>query len=901
MVREEVSVMSMVERQCFWGFPLVGTSQSSVGPRSSVQEPFSYELRGCDGTEEGGLRPHPGFREVHRFRTDLWGPNHDERSVITDLKPVSFVVGDNGYAYGFVYRVRRRPGAEDEHLSDVFLDLWDSGTGQMRMSRVLVEGIRADGEMTVVSWGRLNYVFVAGLKPFLFYLEREAPWGLVVVPSAGPGPEPRFASADEALPLGSLTDPGTGPAKGQLFLTEFTPEQTGIYGTGSSYDPPEDLSAIKIKPGDYAFVYVLVHTETGRRSAPSETAQCREIDFDPDAGGSRRPTPLFAAIEIVYDRRRYDRAEIYRSVRVQDAGGVYIAGILHLEAIIDLEKWSTVNNPLPNPDHVQAVYWVGFDDKRIALREILYDRESYLRNMPRAGAAVVLDGTLIVSSIFHSPEDQGTSTRDDPVRGSGEIRWSGIHGPSIELFPPANRYYPTSATDPPIVFANVGEHVIGWGRDRVYHVRRERSTVKVVEMHVGYGIINHRSVDTIASLAYYVNHRGVKTMDSQGTLEDVRVLNRIIKEEWSGDLDRVSLACDPMSSAVHVLNPVKGESATLWFGTSKVTSMSDLPFDLVVRGSWPMGFVFNLDYLMGVSEEPDASYGNRLMEVAFWLCNPVKDGPTDRVVGSPHRVMIMDVRRERVQTQGLHAGKPRRTLMPFAGDSVFMLAEDFVSGTDVVLNTTGKTLSNDLWGARLVVLDSVDRSMVGKRAVIRSTGGGPGVLRLTAGTASALHGLRAGDAVGVSPIPFRWVGRALGLEDPMDPDPERGRTDYFRVRHVNALGCSFSMVRNERSSDAPAAFVARVYDGEGDDLAGEGVPLTRGSLLAQSVVEGPSVLWAALDGTERPGVRGRQRLGAVGSFLVPSVSVDYPDIDFRMVGVVLEGRITASLRMDRAR
>ena len=93
-----------------WTSPLVDVTLDKSVARSSLRAGATYELVGFDGSEDGPLRPFPGFVLVHELGPtggiDTLGANHSGTSRLIDVVPVNFRVGTTDYAYGFVYRVQ---------------------------------------------------------------------------------------------------------------------------------------------------------------------------------------------------------------------------------------------------------------------------------------------------------------------------------------------------------------------------------------------------------------------------------------------------------------------------------------------------------------------------------------------------------------------------------------------------------------------------------------------------------------------------------------------------------------------------------------------------------------------------------------------------------------------------
>jgi hypothetical protein len=90
------------ERSMKWTYPLVGRGESKAGDRTATPPKFAYEAIGVDFSVKGGYRPFPGFTKAYTFDKLQDNLYHTTGSVITDVFPISFRVGTNQYAYGFV-------------------------------------------------------------------------------------------------------------------------------------------------------------------------------------------------------------------------------------------------------------------------------------------------------------------------------------------------------------------------------------------------------------------------------------------------------------------------------------------------------------------------------------------------------------------------------------------------------------------------------------------------------------------------------------------------------------------------------------------------------------------------------------------------------------------------------
>lgn len=887
-----------------WDVPLVNTTMDAKSSRIKVAEPFSWRLIGADGSTEGGLRPFPGFMEVHRFNWERWSletlGQHDETSEIIDIKSVNFTVADRWYGYGFVYRVRRRNGSP---LADVFIDYYHTQLGRWIMGQRLMGAVplspREDPligrQMTATTQGRNLYVMIKDKEPVLAYIQREAPYGLRVIPNTGPGLRPDLTPPSRAGPLGAISTTGDAnrPGAGQLVLLEFPPKDVDpLIPDGHAQ---EDLPLASLTPGDYAFGYVLYNSQTGKRSALSQIADVRKVDFDVDPADDVDPVPLYAAMEVVYDETQYDRAYFYRSVRVQDAGGVYIAGILHLDGIVDLSTITTVNTL--SSTLAQAVYWYELSDKQLVFQSTFQDRTLYDADMPKGGAAIWYEGALVVGAISQAVRSASDDVRrEDEIRGVGEIRWSALTEVSPELFPPENRYYPSLQYDEVIAFEKAGPNVIGFSRARQFMIRKEDQYMRVTEMHEGFGVVNPRATATVGSLVYFITSKGLKSVASDAQVDEARAINHIIQTEWRNDLGAVELTFDPLTSCLYVFNPIRGSACLFWFNSAIVTELRELPFYTSTRGAWPQNFVYEkMDLLNPVSlGSLNVTYRNPLEERAFFVQNAPKNNPSDRVLGFQFRLFVHDSKRARSHRGAVLINRPCLTLLPVEDDAVFNVQSEFKGGDTISLGDAyGTTWPTEVWGYRLYVLHAANPELIHKSAVVRCPGETSGDFILTEATAEALHGLEAGDIVGFSPVYFEWQGALLGTQAD-DGTPIANQFDYFSVKHAETMGASFAGVTTPPLEDRPAfvsRFKATIYRGTEPLPAAEAFPtLPDGSPVA-SVVDRESIHHAAF-GT--PGEEVKH--GIAGTTLTPGLIIICPSLDFELLGVRVQGRILATDR-----
>lgn len=918
----------MAENASRWPYLLLAVGEDKKTSRSGVEKGFAYEVVGVDGNSESGLRPLSGFKQIHEL-SFLPATNHDLTSRLLDFYPVQFSIGSNGYAYGFVYRVLRSVGS-GAVLADIFLDYWNSRLGTWSTGNLVVESVEPDAPWSRVAWGRFVYVLVRGRGAAMFYIDpdNQALTKLgddVLGPFPGPGKQPLLTSPEKASQLGSFDGvPATErPGSGQIVLVTVLPSESFMYpgpnggynseststsGSGSVHDCTVELTddnARELEYGDYTFCYQLVDSRTGRKSALSQIAQARTEDFTAlsssgsDSGSSDdtyAPTNKYAVLELVYDSDKYDQAYIYRSVKVQDAGGTLIGAIPFLDRIIDLEcLWTARNNPGYTFDPAvttlrHVTYWYELEDKQLCYQETYPEKPLFDEVVPKAGAAIMYENTLICANIGTPATSTDEANRSgDTLRGLGEIRWSSLSDSQPELFAPSSRYVPSVPSIDILRFQPAGSNIMGFSSGRLFFMRKDSTAIRVVETHQGYGICGQHAADTIGSTIWYGTFKGVKTLDASTQLDDIRGLNHLIMNEWDPvDLSRLCIVFDPSPSSLFVYNPAVGKAAVIWMNTSRITEIHDLPFLQVQRGVWP------------VDHEDAAS---DLEERALWVQDFPRNGTEAAPAGWKPRVFLLDNTRSKVIAgTSPDAGDPRLTLLDVEGETRFDVGATFSSGEQLTFIADGThALDSGYEGAWVYVVSSATSSLVGKKAQIQTldtTDPYNPVLTLTTATAADLHGLATDDRIVISPVLVRWVGHpvATQTEDGVD----FGGQDFFRVKRLDSVGCSFANVDGAAAGTEDAKFFSLAFRGDEADAAARSVPRdpTTGSEIT-SVVEGGSVYFAAFgqDGAKNTTLTGK--FGVEGQSMCPGVEILCPDLDYNLMACMVTGSVRSAIRTQR--
>jgi hypothetical protein len=262
---------------------------------------------------------------------------------------------------------------------------------------------------------------------------------------------------------------------------------------------------------------------------------------------------------------------------------------------------------------------------------------------------------MLVGSIRTATSSTSETNRpEDGVRGIGELRWSALTEVSPELFPPVNRHYPKNPGDSPLAFRSLDPNVLGFGRNTLFHIRKEGSYLKVQEVLGGFGVTGNKALAAVGGLVYFVTDQGLMAVDTNAQLEDVAVLNEVIVEEWAGTLETTSVAYDAQAQALVIHNMENEETAFIWFKTAQATLIRDMPFRQCASGRWPINFTFDYTELRSGSLGGDnAGYYNPTVQRAFFVQNSPKDTASEAVASFEPRVFVLDWARERTHTAGV--------------------------------------------------------------------------------------------------------------------------------------------------------------------------------------------------------------------------------------------------------
>ena len=664
----------------------------------------------------------------------------------------------------------------------------------------------------------------------------------------------------------------------------------------------------RLEKGGYVMAVQFANSYTGLKSSVSEFAQLGTSDFQnvvsdesssDDDPGSTVVNSLFAGIHMQYDREKWDRAFIYRSVRTEDAGGTLTASVLHLDKIIKLDEYELKDDATLYPewkvgaDIRNAIYYFELEDKQLIFQEPYLDQTYFDKTMPFGGAGKLFEGTMLVSNITGTPQTVDNST-SQVYRNIGEFRWSSLTESNPELFPVGNYYLPEEGNSSVVVFEKAASNMLAFSKDRVYHIRKVASGVggflRVNEIHKGYGVVNPKAACSVGNTIYFLTTKGLKTLDSSGRLDDVKSVDQLIVDDWKDNLDKCELHFDPVVSCVYMLNPTLEEMVCFWFNTGKITMMKDVPFTTAGTGFFPSD-----RGLTSASIDYDGSLEKRVMFVQnIKLTNSsdlhenypyVTAGGDNQVVSDwKPKVWVYDHKKENAQTRLLLTGEDvssRASNIVIASvatgttvnsvqkktivlDSIYLKTSDNYKYLYTTDNANGDSTTGDL--KFLILSISNNSPSSGKQTITLHPEG-----HSTSPT--------AGDFVILSPIPFEYVGHPLvdiaadGVINPMD---------FHSVKFADSIGVAISDISNTSVDFKQVRSEVGVYEGNATTALASGKPLktdgTPDSGFANNLGGGTFISIGGTTGTQ-------------STSLVPFFKAKVVDLTFRLISVLVSGKI----------
>lgn len=823
-----------------WRYDLGEVTQDRRVKKAYTKPGFCPLIVGADMRVQGGLRPFPGFKHIHRLGVGM--ATGDSAYTVTsvntgDFWPVTLQVESVGSLSGYVFR------ATVGGVVKIIFEYYDSigvdkdtggsslsGTGWRTVTLVSGAGTAA---MDVVVFGRLLYVFRKGSEPTLFYIYLNgSDYTEKLATDTGPGPTPEWSNGNLQLvtPLSNVPAP--------------------------------------LDPGQYTFAYQLYDSKTGRLSQLSRVLAVAPEQFGPERpfalgvrDGTECPTVAMSPTGFFdnnsfpacpFELRRpqqgasvsglspgsqtgifgkYDQIKFYRSISVDAAGTAYSGTVLFLDHISNLIAPGILPSTYYELTDLALMYKFPYNNKAF------FDAD-----MPFAGAAGILNGVL-----FTGPDGAATSA----LSNVGEIRWSSLSDVCVELFPPDNRSVPQQVNDEVIRFVRAGDAFVGFSRSRHYYVFKAGTVVTIRDMHEGYGITGPRAACAVGPLIYLVTPQGFVSLDPSGALVSINAIDELVMGDWAEDVQSLVAVYDPPMGLLSLLNPTTEEMVCFWMTTRSVCQQVHCSF----KGA-------------GAGLVPNGSGVNATQARAQFVTN-----------GG----VVMRIDDQREKTVG---GESRFSLFDVDGTDVNVAASSG-SGTSVVVQNAysiGTTPATDVVSLREAKIYWTSGANKGSVYTISSVSGQ--TITLASSLAAAVAN---GDTFVISPVFFRCQLWPLTLQA---PDGTQQGNDQFRRKIIRGIGTVWGDVNGPSFGEDAATYSVRVYKGMSDTAAVEGQPLDPTTGVAPdggTIVEGLSPVYSM------PSTTVGARFGGVsGGILLPEVQVVVGDLDWRLMAVTVKGTIEAS-------
>jgi len=799
-----------LETNWTWNFS-GSVSSSKAQSRPSLPKETAWDLIGFDGNHVGGLRPHPGFSRIDTFTVT---------GTLVNVFPVTVLRSSTAFAYGHVL-VRESSG------NTIFTLRAYNGSTFTEVDLRTISG--ATGlEVDVQVIGRFIFCLARSYSPSLHYLNASGAITVTSVNPSGPGTAPT-AEVTTASPI----------SNGQTIALRVKTHSSGT-----------DSGAAELKPGKYGFAIQYMDTATGRKTQISKNV---EVQLGTEAATNTARGQLQYSVNHLAG---YDKALIYRTVNQGFTGSTYSGAPMHLEAIANV----------PGSGSYTTAY-VTNADRVLVYKDVYVERGNLETEMPKGGVAQFLEGTLLISRISGAPTTPSESTPLLPPSGLGELRWSSLLETLPENFSPFGRWVPQTPGNEIIGMRKVGSFMLGFSQDRIYHIRRQGAFARIEEMHPGFGLHARYGLEAVGNLVYFVSNKGLKAISAEGQVDDVLGLNQLILQSWVGTANTINMAYDANTMCLYTYRPTltetgaTGHAALMWFSTSRLTELIDLPFRFLRAGSWaPVG-------------SPDGALERRA--IFYKPQGPLGGGTQNWAAFVP--------------TSGSSETLRNKSLL---GDTAILRYWD-TGMWDTGFDPSGSTPSTaNYYGcAGYVVQDD------------------GGFASLDRGTKVPLSNMGAPDVkalISCAPVYMRWTGSNLGTEF----QPGAGEyKDFFRNKQVSSVGCyvEYNSSSNPPTSDSSGPVVnpfwmAEVYRGsrpvgpqapgliDNQPTAGPALPLTRLTSVGGGQV--PAVCFSSTitDPEDVPNASFGKH-GVVGSSLSPSWVCFWPGADITLLALSVKGRI----------
>ena len=199
----------MADQDTNWTWNFSGpTTESKAQSRAILPKEIAWELTGVDGNEVGGLRTHPGFKQVTNFDV----PNFNE---VYNVFPINILMTASTFVTGHIFFTNFDSGST--HNTKAYLRVTSDGINwYTSASSADLTWTGQSNEITVECMGKFAYIFVRGQDPKTLMITSAAvsTASNFTVLTGGPGTAPvvKVISTATADGAASYADTAQNPA-----------------------------------------------------------------------------------------------------------------------------------------------------------------------------------------------------------------------------------------------------------------------------------------------------------------------------------------------------------------------------------------------------------------------------------------------------------------------------------------------------------------------------------------------------------------------------------------------------------------------------------------------------------------------------------------------------------------
>ena len=669
--------------------------------------------------------------------------------------------------------------------------------------------------------------------------------------------------------------------------------------------------------GAYSFAYELYDTRTGLRSTISPIVDATPSDdhaYQASVGGSQR-TPVFTnaniaeddgmggtnytdasgyeasvyrdvtfpAIDIVYDSDKYDTLLVYRSLRSQgNASTPSQYRNLALDSTItlaDYEVAAAAQSSLTGTNK-RSLYFLRLTDAELASQQPLIPQFDFEPSVPAAGALGLYNSTMFYGNL---------AEQDNAIGAVPFFRYSSTYQVSPEMLSVFNRLTLTLPSEDIVAWETVGANLIGLSNYQPYIIRGEGVQIRNYPAHTGYGVVNHKASEVVTNELYYTTNQGVKKIQEDGALYDLEPLDYLIYNEWRADLSVLEMVFDSVTKCLFIHNPNKNKQACLWMNKGLISENWYSAFDTTGRGPVARTSGTNPEFddratfsrIQYSSASKTANYSVNVYTVA-----------TSNQLGQTHLLGNLDYNNDNAAVA-----------MAAATTTLTLETDMFTSGIDLGEFTyqdisrsffffkdgpeAGKPYIID-WAEQGTVISVKDNLYNTKLYLRRVDGTISGDLDTTGTTRYQIT---------ASPNYFRFVGAPCGWR-PDGGEYQQQIPDKFTQKYVDGISCSFSDVTvnggNTTTFSDHLRYTASVQtDNSGIDQGSQRATGADGE-GHRTIVQGASDIITPVGNQSGEFIE-----GISSEIVMPVVEIYTSGVDFRLVGVRVNGKIQGGRKSNR--